>query len=381
MQYYIMVVKNPFVISGYVSPLYFCDREEEAKTLVRYLSNNRNTAIISTRRMGKTGLIRHCFQMPEIRSAFYCVFIDIYAVSNMREFAHVLGKAVFDSIKPKEQQFLDRFVAVIASLRAAFKIDALSGEPSFEIGLGEITEPLKTIEEIFSFLEQADKPCILAIDEFQQIAQFDEKNTEAALRTIIQACNNTNFIFAGSQQHIMSNIFQRAARPFYQSVSVMQLSQIPLAKYKEFVLFHFEQNNRKINSDVVDAVYADFEGHTWYLQIVFNELFSFTDVEATCDMEMYEMSVANIISSQAFTFQEILARLPEKQKEVLVAIAKEVKVKAINSSNFILKHHLRSASSVQSAVKYLVSKDLLTVTAGTYSVYDRFFGRWLMNYF
>ena len=67
----------------------------------------------------------------------------------MREFAHVLGKAVFDSIRPKERQILDRFVAVIASLRAAFKIDALSGEPSFEIGLGEITEPLKTIEEIF----------------------------------------------------------------------------------------------------------------------------------------------------------------------------------------------------------------------------------------
>ncbi len=62
-----MSVKNPFVISGYVSPYYFCDREEEAKTLVRYLTNNRNTALISTRRMGKTGLIQHCFQMPEIR--------------------------------------------------------------------------------------------------------------------------------------------------------------------------------------------------------------------------------------------------------------------------------------------------------------------------
>jgi len=87
-------VKNPFVISGYVSPYYFCDREEEAKTLVRYLINNRNTAIISTRRMGKTGLIQHCFQMPEIHDSFHCFFIDIYASSNLRDLAFVLGKVV-----------------------------------------------------------------------------------------------------------------------------------------------------------------------------------------------------------------------------------------------------------------------------------------------
>jgi len=214
----------------------------------------------------------------------------------------------------KNGVFFDHFIAVIASLRAAFKIDTISGEPSFEIGLGEITEPLKTLEEIFLYLEQADKPCIVAIDEFQQIAHFDEKNTEAVLRTIIQGCTNTFFVFAGSQQHLMSNIFQTASRPFYQSVSILQLKQIPLEQYKAFIIFHFEQNNRTILEEVIDRIYADFEGHTWYIQMLFNELFSLTSDGERCDMPMYDMAVTNIISSQAFTFQEILARLPEKQK-------------------------------------------------------------------
>lgn len=376
-----MSVKNPFVISGYVSPYYFCDREEEARTLVRYLTNNRNTALISTRRMGKTGLIQHCFQMPEIRDSFHCFFIDIYASSNLRDLAFVLGKAVFETLRPKDRRFLDHFIAVIASLRAAFKIDTVTGEPSFEIGLGEITEPLKTLEEIFSYLEQADKPCIVAIDEFQQIAHFDEKNTEAILRTIVQRCTNTSFIFAGSQQHLMSTIFQSASRPFYQSVSVLQLKQIPLGNYKSFIEFHFEQNKRNVSAEIVDRIYVDFEGHTWYIQILCNELFSLTSSGETCDMSMYKLALSNIISSQAFTFQEILARLPEKQKEVLIAIAKEGKATAINSIDFVRRHKLRSASSIQAAIKYLLDKDLLTVENLVYSVYDRFFGLWLKDNF
>ena len=56
-----MSLKNPFVISGYLSPYYFCDREEESRNLIRYVTNGRNVAIISTRRMGKTGLISTLF--------------------------------------------------------------------------------------------------------------------------------------------------------------------------------------------------------------------------------------------------------------------------------------------------------------------------------
>lgn len=376
-----MSLKNPFIISGYVSPYYFCDREEETRLLLRYLLNNRNTALISTRRMGKTGLIKHCFQMPELKEGYYCFFIDIYATSNLREFALLLGKEVFESLKPKGHKFLDQFLNIITSLRAAFKIDAVSGEPSFEIGLGEINEPIKTIEEIFQYLEHANKPCIVAIDEFQQIAHYDSENTEAVLRTIIQSCKNTYFVFAGSQQHIMSNIFQSATRPFYQSVSMMQLRQIPFEKYKEFVIFHFEQNNRNISSEVIRKVYTDYDGHTWYLQILFNEMFSLCNVGEICDLELYYLAENNIIASQIFTFQEILARLPQKQKEVLIAIAKERKVKAINSTHFIQKHQLRSASSVQSAVKYLIDKDLITVESNIYSVYDRFFAIWIKKSF
>lgn len=98
--------------------------------------------------------------------------------------------------------------------------------------MGDIHAPETTLEEIFIYLEQADKPCIVAIDEFQQISSYPEKNLEAILRTKVQHCSNSNFVFAGSQRHIMMNIFNSPSRPFYQSVSMMHLGAIPLEVYK-----------------------------------------------------------------------------------------------------------------------------------------------------
>ena len=64
------LLNNPFVTSGYIAPEYFCDRERETEELLRWLVNENNVAIISTRRMGKTGLIQHCFHLKEIKENY-----------------------------------------------------------------------------------------------------------------------------------------------------------------------------------------------------------------------------------------------------------------------------------------------------------------------
>ena len=81
------------------------------------------------------------------------------------------------------------------------------------------------LDEIFHYLAVSDKPCIVAIDEFQQVAQYPEKNAEALLRTYVQHCNKAHFIFAGSQRYLMGEMFISPARPFYQSVSILHYRQ------------------------------------------------------------------------------------------------------------------------------------------------------------
>ena len=71
--------------------------------------------------------------------------------------------------------------------------------------------------------------------------------------------------------------------------------------------------------------------------------------------------------------------MPEKQKELLIAITKEGKASAITYGAFIKKYRLPSSSSVQSALKGLLEKDFVTQEAGACQIYDRFFGLWLQR--
>lgn len=371
------IVRNPFIVSGYVSADYFCDRETETVDLVKALTNGRNMVIVSPRRMGKTGLIQHCFHQKEIGRDYYTFFVDIYATGSLKELVFILGKHIFDTLKPKGRKFVEGFFAAIGSLRPAFKFDAITGEPVFDIGIGEIRKPEISLEEIFSYLESADKPCLVAIDEFQQIARYPEKNVEAILRTHIQKCANTNFVFAGSQRHMMQNIFFSASRPFYQSASFLNLAPIDEESYRKFVHRHFENAGKSISDEVITRIYELFEGHTWYMQTLFNRLYEQTDKDTQATIDDANAVLHATVDAQQTIYQNMTAMLSERQKELLFAIGKEGRAREITSADFIGKHGLHSLSSVQSAAKQLLEKEFITKEGNTYQVYDRFFGLWI----
>src|SRR5690606_15980939 len=95
------------------------------------------------------------------------------------------------------------------------------------------------------------------------------------------------------------------------------------------------------------------------------------------DRPMADEALRQLIEAQAFTFEEILSRLPEKQKQVLLAIARVGKALRVTSAEFVQKYALNSPSSVQAAIRYLLDKDLVSREGDCYFIYDRFFGHWL----
>ena len=371
-----ILLKNPFVTTAYIAPKYFCDRERESQQLAREITGGNNVALISARRMGKTGLIQHCFQQKELKNHYYTFFVDIYATKSYREFVFSLSKVIVEGLKPYGRKSLEGFWNIVKSLQANLSFD-VTGNPVLSLGLGDIQTPDITLDELFNYLESANKPCLVAIDEFQQIAGYAETNIEAILRTYIQRCKNARFIFAGSQRHTMGNLFLSPARPFYQSVSMMYLDCIPLPEYIQFSQKHFADYQKKITSDTIDCIYQQFDGITWYMQKMLNVLFDMTSQNQTCNQEMLAEAEKNIIESYQYTYSEILFRMPEKQKELLIAIAKEVEAKSVTSGMFIKKYKLHSASSVQAGLKGLLEKDFITQEQGVYKIYDRFFGKWL----
>ena len=370
---------NPFVVTGKIAPKYFCDRVTESARLVKSIINGNNLVVISPRRMGKTGLIQFCYDKPELSREYYTFFIDILHTSSLREFTYLFGKEIYETLLPRSRKMASLFLQTIKSISGKFGFDPMTNLPTFNIELGDIERPEYTLDEIFQYLEHADKPCIVSIDEFQQIAKYPEKNIEALLRTHMQRQGNSHFIFAGSERHMMQEMFLSSARPFYHSADILELKAIPSEVYIPFIAGHFERCNRRIDKVDIAKVYALFKGHTFYIQKTFNEAFADTPEGEDCTMEIIRTAINNIVASNDTIFREILSNVPEKQKELLYAIAKDGEAVQLTSTEFIKRHSLTSASSVQAAMKKLLEKDLITEINKRYSVTDKLFAMWINN--
>lgn len=370
------MIYNPFITSGYVSPEYFCDREDETRQLNQNIQGHSHTVLISPRRMGKTGLIEHCFNQDIIKDNYHTFFIDIYPTMNLNDFVFLLGNRICRSLKAKDKQLMELFVKVVKSIQFTIGFDE-AGMMNGSFGLGDIKDSQKSLEEIFQYLEEAKRPCVVAIDEFQQIEKYPEKNVEALLRTYIQHCNNATFIFAGSQRHVIQNMFASASKPFYNSSSIMSLNAIAKEKYVDFAVRMFALFGKTCAPEWIENLYDTLEGHTWYMQAVLYLAFYMTDKE--CTSAIINEALLKRVADNENVFESMYYGLSERQRQMLKAVAAEGKATQTQSVAFIKKHGLASASSVQSALRQLLDRDLITTEKGTYRIDDRFFGFWLKN--
>ncbi len=350
---------NPFVIGKYVSDEFFCDREKDTELVKKQITNGRNMTLIADRRIGKSGLISHVFAQPDIQQDYYTIIVDLFATNSLSEMVSIWGKELYRQVQIQSKSWRDKFFDVLTSLRVGLKYDPVSGMPTFDLGMGDISMPKLTLDQIFDYLEMADKPCVVAFDEFQQIMYYPEKNIEALLRTYIQRCKKTQFIFAGSRKHMMTEMFLSPARPFYQSTINLGLDLIPLEIYVDFAQKMFKRGEKAIEADAVEEIYNTYHGVTWYLQLLMNEMYYLTPKGGTCTKESIEPAIQNTLRVQESTFLNLLANIPPRQKELLFAIAKAGIAENINSSEFIQKYKLQSSSSIQSALKGLEEKDIV----------------------
>ena len=336
-------LENPFVVYGYVSPTYFCDREQETFDLITALSNGRNVTLMSPRRMGKTGLICNAFHQLQQREDVACFYIDIFSTKSLASFVKVFASAIvgkLDTPMQRAEGFIQRF---FQGIRLSFSTDMLTGNPQVNLDFQpEQTE--STLEQVFAYLVQSKRECYIAIDEFQQILEYPETNVEALLRSYVQFCPNVHFIFSGSKQHLMTDIFSSASRPFFQSTEKMHLYPISEDKYYEFAAYWMDKKQIQLSQDIFHTIYHQFDGHTWYVQYILNLLYSVAPAVIT--QQEVNNAIVHILQREQDLFQTTFDKLTENQAALLVAIAKEGTVKSINAGEFIRKYSLKGTSSV-----------------------------------
>ncbi|MCC8119482.1 MAG: ATP-binding protein [Bacteroidales bacterium] len=370
-----MLGNNPFLIYGYNGPEFFCDRIEETRNLISALENGRNVTLMSPRRMGKTGLINNVFyhvkkDNPEVK----CFYLDIFSTNILKDFTQILAQTVLGQLDNLSEKILNRMTDFFKSFRPVITSDPLSGTPT--VSLTMVNDTVETsLKEIFAYIAQSGKECIIAIDEFQQITEYPEKGTEALLRSYIQFLPNVRFIFSGSKRHIMSDMFSLPNRPFYQSTQKMNLSSIDKDAYYKFAQLHLAAKGITITAEVFDYIYQLLYEHTWYIQRILNKIFEVGSGPITVDD--INAIIDSVVNEEEYNFQKQYAILTKNQQNLLRAVAAETSVKSINGKDFIQKHQLGAASSVNRALSFLTENEFILDTPDGYQIYDRFMAHWL----
>lgn len=369
-------LENPFVYKGYDGPAYFCDREKETENLISALKNGRNITLLSPRKIGKTGLIKHAFnRISSTEKDTVCIYVDIFSTQNLHDFVQVLGAAIVDEALRREKSLMSKVLDAFKAWRPVVTVDVLTGMPSLSLNIDSTSDEY-TLKSIFDYLKSSKKKVYVAIDEFQQVAYYPEKGTEALLRSHVQF-SNAGFIFSGSRQHLMAEMFNSPQRPFYQSTEFMNLQPIPEDAYYEFASRFFEAKKGSLSQEVFHDIYQRFDGYTWYIQLMMNRLYEgnkrITELHQATD------AIIAVLATLTPQYEMLMTFLTSNQVNLLKAIAKEGKVEQPQSNEFIKRNDLPSPSSVKAALDVLVDKELVYTQPDGYIIYDRLLNLWLQR--
>ena len=191
--------------------------------------------------------------------------------------------------------------------------------------------------------------------------------------------HNVHFVFSGSRQHLMYEMFGSPKHPFYQSTATMSLQPIHEEIYYDFAARFFAEKKGGIDKEVFQRLYEQFDGYTWYLQSVLNRLY---DREKNVnDYGLVSDAILSILADKADQYETFLMFLTDNQRRLLTAVAKENKVVQPQANDFIQKYELPGSSSIKKALDVLSEKDIIYHSPEGYMVYDRFFDLWLKRIF
>ena len=372
-------LNNPFVTYGYKGPEYFCDREQETKSIITALHNERNITLVAPRRMGKTGLIHHVFnQIEQTQPDVRCFYVDIFPTKNLQQMVQAMARAILGKLDSPSQTAMRKVTQFFGRFRPTVTYDEITGTPTVSLDIAP-NEERNTLKQIFEYMHQSGIRCYVAIDEFQQILQYSDTGIEALIRSYIQFLPNVYFIFAGSQHHVLEQMFSSVNRPFFQSTQMMHLGPLDESKYRQFANDFFANQDREISTKLFHQLYETMHGVTWYVHAVLNRVYQ--EAEKPITQKLIDQVMRELVDEQVPVFQNYYNAMTTNQVAVAVAIAREEKVAKPLSQDFIARYRLPSPSSVQTSLEKLEANQIVLHDSNGYFIYDHFFAMWLRDLF
>lgn len=362
--------ENPFRYGQVVSNKYFTNREIEIKEIKEGLISGQSIILISPRRYGKTSLVMKAvsdLKLPVLK-------FDMQLIIDELDFANILVKRTLSLSKFEKIKNLLKTLRILPSVQYNPQTQELS------VSISPEGKDIRVyLEDAFELIEKMakniKKRIIVVFDEFQEIRRISD-DLEKKMRAILQYHKEVSYVFIGSQEHMIRDIFENRNNPFYKFGRQMILKEIEYSKMKEFIIERFSSQNidaKKMAEEILKIT----GNHPYYTQQLCSEIFIISDKEIIKE-EMLEKAIRNILSNHNSDYQKWWNGLDNTERKILIGFCKGNKNPT--SAEFLKNQDIKSASTAGSAIKRLQEKGILIAKNGdTYSIEDPFWQRWIIS--
>jgi AAA+ ATPase superfamily predicted ATPase len=368
-------MENPFAYSNYVTGDSFCNRKKEIAEMLRYIKGSQNVLLYSHRRYGKSSLIRQIFGEIE-RNNFKigAMHVELYGTISERDFITKTFQCL-NQLESNFEKLLQSVNRALKSIRLNLSIDPATGGTSISPAFEAVNEKI-ILEELMTILFKYSQKhkLVIAFDEFQEVANYTEEGFEKRLRSYIQQHSNICYIFSGSQQHLITEMFNSNNRAFYKLAESFPLKKIDTKHYVPWIQNLFSRKKVQLPAKFIETIIETFENHPMYIQ---NFLFHLWEEPAkrALSAEVIRKIEDAIVDKRSLEYSVLWETLTINQKKTLKLILLN------NGSNLynadaLKSVNLKTASLVTKALSTLIKKEII-VKNGIYLIQDIVFKKWL----
>lgn len=354
-------MQNPFRYGLIVDSPYFTDRVDELRYITRFLDSENHLVMISPRRYGKSSLARKAVAQTGRPS----LFLNMQQVGSVEDFAAMVLRGVFKLFP------IERLKHYLANFRIVPTLTTTPLGDNVEVSFNaKVATSSALLEDSLGLLARVSAPArrlVVVLDEFQELIEV-ERGLDKRLRAILQEQSGLNYIFLGSQESMMADIFERKKSPFYHFGMVMRLGRIPHGDFLPYVA----DGLRTLSGGAADSLAAEIlefsNCHPYYTQQLSARCWEMMSLGSPA-VGVVGRAVDDLTSAHDLDFERLWATMPRTSRKIMQTLAADGTPSADKSL---------PASTAYSAVARLM-KDGYVVRDGRYDIEDPFFKRWLLR--
>lgn len=303
--------RNPFKFGSIVDVPHFTNRKEELHKVKSILDSDVHLIIMSPRRYGKTSLIKKAINeigRPNIHVDLQVITSEVDLAEQLLKKVHVLYP--FEKIKKFIKTF--RVIPIVSINPVSEEINV-----SFDT-LQKDKTALEDVLDLLNTISVKNRRLIVIFDEFQAIRKMS-KDGEKILRSIMQHHNDISYVFLGSHESLMRDIFENRKASFYHFGYIFHLSKIPHEDFLKFLTDGFANMDK--HPETISKIILDItKSHPYYTQQLAFEVWETIKkgevIEAPVDEAFNE-----VIKYHDIDFERIWNTLKNMDMKVLTGLA------------------------------------------------------------